>query len=88
MGLHCEEGFPQEKKGHPPKKKSRQNSRVLLKTIPNKNEMKNKYKTKLKKYALPDTSCFLADNSYLCKLSADYLLYANQVLRFLGAEAS
>lgn len=38
-----------------------ENSRILLKTIPN----ENKYKTKLKKCALPDTNCFLADNIYL-----------------------
>lgn len=39
------------RKKNPPK----QNLRVLLKTIPNKSEMKNKYKTKLKKICIYPT---------------------------------
>lgn len=71
----------------PQKKPPKQNSRVLLKTIPNKSEMKNKYKTKLKKYAFIRHQLFLADNIYSWKRSADYLYYPNQALRLLGAEA-
>lgn len=60
MGLHCgKEGSQKKKKKKKKQSKtkqkkkkkrnpSKQNSRVLLKTIPNENEMKNKYKTKLK----------------------------------------
>lgn len=42
----------------PQKKPPKQNSRVLLKTIPNKSEMKNKYKTKLKKICIYPTPTF------------------------------
>lgn len=96
MGLHRgTEGSQKKRKAKQNKKTEKrkkerkkpikaENSRILLKTIPN----ENKYKTKLKKCALPDTNCFLADNIYLWKLSADYLLYPHQVLRLPGAEAN
>lgn len=51
--------------------------------------MKNKYKTKLKKntYYLTPTVFWLTIFTHE-NISAVYLLYSNQVLRLLGAEAN
>lgn len=72
MGLHHGIESSQEKKAKQNKKQKKEkrkkrkkpikaeNSRVLLKTIPNENEMKNKYKTKLKTvhYLTPTVFCW------------------------------